>query len=250
MTLASMPDPISILGVEVIPFESYSHAIQCVEERITSRQKTFCVAINPEKIYRAVHDPELLSALGHAEIGICDGVGVVLAARILYGPGLTRCTGVDLFFRIVAQAAERGWKIFLLGASPKSNEEACKKLLLQYPNLQVVGRHDGYFQDDARVVEQINRSGADILFVAMGSPRQEIWIDRYRQSIDASLCMGVGGTFDVLSGQVRRAPAFFRRTGTEFLFRLVSEPRRWRRQLALPLFMVSVLKRKLIRSAS
>ncbi len=110
-------------------------------------------------------------------------------------------------------------------------------LLKSYPGLSIVGRHDGYFKNSGKVIEDINRSEADILFVAMGSPKQEQWLSENWDTIQASFCMGVGGTFDVVSGKVKWAPTICRKTGTEWLYRLVSEPKRWRRQLALPKFI-------------
>lgn len=239
-------EPLSILGVGVLPFGLYDEAVAYVERTITSGQKSFGVAINPEKLYQAAQDDELMAALAQADMCICDGVGVALAARLLHGRWLKRCTGCDLFFRLIARAAEKGWRVFLLGASPESNEGACDVLIRRYPGLRIAGRRDGYFTESGEVVRQVNASGADLLFVAMGSPRQELWIAEHRQELDAPFCMGVGGTFDVVSGKARRAPAVFRRTGTEFLFRLLSNPARWRRQAVLPLFLLKVLQEGLV----
>lgn len=241
----SMPGPLSIMGIKVVPFESYSQVVDCVAERIKTKTKSFCVAINPEKVYRAGRDERLRAVLERADFGICDGVGVSIAAGVLYGHRIPRCTGVDLFYQLIEQASTFGWNIFVLGASPEVNEAACRKLQERYPALKIVGRRDGYFKDTAAVIDQINASGADILFVAMGSPRQEFWISENQAAIQASFCMGVGGTLDVVSGKLKRAPRVFRTTGTEFLYRLISEPKRWRRQIALPIFMFSVLRKKI-----
>ena len=234
------PPPLSILGVSVVPFESYSQAVACVEEAVAARRKTFCVAINPEKVYRAMNDPRLMAALGEADFGICDGIGIVLAAKVLHRQHIGRCTGCNLFFHLVARGEEAGWRIFMLGASAASNERACAELRRRHPGLRIVGRRDGFFEDSAEVVRQINASEADVLFVAMGSPKQEFWIAEHRGEIQAPFCMGVGGTFDVISGVAKRAPRFFCETGTEFVYRLLCNPWRWRRQLALPLFMMKV----------
>jgi N-acetylglucosaminyldiphosphoundecaprenol N-acetyl-beta-D-mannosaminyltransferase len=238
------------MGVDVIPFESYSDATRCVAQLVAGRDKVFCVAINPEKVFRAGKDPRLLAALRTAEIGICDGIGIVIGARILQGRRLRRCTGCDLFFRLLAEGAEKGWKIFLLGASRESNSKTAARLATMFPHLRRVGRRDGYFPDSGEVVREINESGADLLFVAMGSPRQEFWITEHRQQLDVPFCMGVGGTFDVVSGATTRAPRIFRKTGTEFLFRLIADPRRFRRYLALPRFVMQVLGRRLLGPAA
>ena len=246
-TTGVLPKPLWIMDVPVTPFESYSQAIECVEAAITARRKTLCVAINPEKVQRAQRDVALRTLLQQAEITICDGIGVALGARVLHGRRLARCTGVDTFMNLIAAAAHRGWKVFLLGASPETNAKAHQRLREQHPGLQIVGRHDGYFSDAGPIIEQINASGAELLFVAMGSPRQEFWIMKHRQKLNTPFCMGIGGTLDVAAGTVKRAPSFWRKTGTEFLYRLLSQPQRIRRQLVLPLFAAGVLKRALWR---
>ena len=241
-TTGKLPRPVRVMGVDVTPFASYAQALSCVEEAIDSGRKSFWVAVNPEKVYRAWHDPGVMSVLNEADVGICDGSGVSLAAKLLFGSGLPRCTGCDLFFRLMALAAKRGWGVFLLGASPESNEGACRNLEGRFPGLRVVGRRDGYFRDSADVVEQINASGADLLFVAMGSPKQEYWIAEHRGKLNAAFCLGVGGSFDVASGKTKRAPKVFQRTGTEFLFQLMVQPRRLKRKIVYTPFLLEVLK--------
>lgn len=241
----SLPESVPVLGVNITPFSSYSHATSCIGTFIQTRKKAFCVAINPEKIYRGLNDEELKKLLNSAEIGICDGVGAALALWILQGKTAPRITGVALFYELIREAAQQGWKVFLLGAAPESNQGASKKLLEAYPTLAVVGEIDGYFHSSREVVSKINLSGADIVFVAMGSPKQELWIAEHRDAIDAPFCMGVGGTFDVVSGKAKWAPAWCRKTGTEWLYRLIREPKRWRRQLVLPKFVWAVLKHRI-----
>lgn len=232
-----LPKPLPLMGVKVTPFAGYEHAIDVVSTLLTSGKKAFSVAINPEKIYRASYDPQVRNLLNQAEICICDGIGTALAVRVLHGRKMERITGVSLFFALIKAAAQRQWKVFLLGAAPDVNEAAAEKLLEDYPGLKIVGRQDGYFQDSAAVVSAINDAGAQLVFVAMGSPRQEIWITENRDKLNAPFCMGVGGSFDVVCGKVEWAPAFYRKTGTEWLYRLVKEPKRWKRQLALPKFL-------------
>ena len=240
------PAPLDITGIPVVPFETYDQALKSVEQSIEAGRRSFCVAINPIKIYNAWHDPELLTLLRQADFGICDGVGVSIASRLLHGRSIKRITGCDLFFRLLGLASEKGYGVFLLGASTQANAAARAALQKTHPELQIAGWHDGYFQDSQKVVEEINASGADLLFVAMGSPKQEQWIWRHRQSIKASFCMGVGGSLDIASGSLRRAPRVFRMTGTEFLFRFALEPRkRLVHQLILLRFLLRVLGRKL-----
>jgi len=243
-----LPRALEIMGVGVVPFRSYEDVSGYVSKSIALRRKSLCIAINPEKVYRAVHDPDLRALLDRADVvTICDGIGVSIAAKVLHGKALRRVTGCDLFMRLIAAAEVEGWRVFLLGASPESNEQACTRLRERHPNLKIVGHHHGYFDDPEAMISQINATGEDLLFVAMGSPRQEYWIARNREAIAAPFCMGVGGTLDVVSGRAKRAPKLFRTTGTEFLFRLMANPRRWRRQLVLPLFMLAVLWQRLSR---
>jgi N-acetylglucosaminyldiphosphoundecaprenol N-acetyl-beta-D-mannosaminyltransferase len=216
--------------------------VQLARTRIRSRKSTFCVAINPEKIYRARQDPELAGILEQADLRICDGVGVSLAARLLHKTHLPRCTGIDLFLTMVGLAAEEGWKVFLLGASPDSSQKARIVLASAFPGLRIAGSQHGFFDDSAAVVKRINDSGADLLFVAMGSPRQEYWISEHRPQLKPCFLMGVGGSLDVVSGAAQRAPDILRKTGLEWLYRLLLQPTRIRRQASLPGFAVKVLR--------
>lgn len=240
------PTPVNVMGVSVVPFETYDQALRSIEETIAAKEKSFWVAINPIKVYNAWHQPELRDLLRQTDVGICDGVGVSVASRILHGRGMKRITGCDLFFKLLSRAAQKQWGVYLLGASPESNAAARQGLEKMYPDLKIVGWQDGYFQDSEKVVEQINASKADLVFVAMGSPKQEEWIARHRHAINASFCMGVGGSFDIASGNIRRAPRLFRMTGTEFLFRLAMEPRkRLSNQKVLMNFLLRVIGRKI-----
>lgn len=237
-----IPEPLDIVGVPVVPFETYDQVLQCIERTLIRRQKSFWVAINPQKCYRAWHEPELLAVLNQADAGICDGVGVSVASRLLHARGINRITGCDLFFRLVARAAQKGWRVFLLGASEQSNSRACSALCEKYPGLRIVGRHCGFFDDDGRIVAQINASRADLLFVAMGSPRQEYWIAQHRAALEAPFCLGVGGSFDVAAGTITRAPALLRKIGAEWLYQLVTEPgKRFKRQTVYVPFLLRVI---------
>jgi len=244
---AHIPTPLDIMGIPVVPFESYDQALECVEEIIELDRKSFWVAINPVKIYHAWHKPDLLDILRQIDVGICDGVGVSIASMILHGRNIKRCTGCDLFFKLLFLASQKGWGVYLLGASTQSNAAARSELQKMYPDLRIVGWQDGYFEDSRKVIEQINSSKADLLFVAMGSPKQEQWICRHRHAIEANFCMGVGGSFDIASGRLRRAPKVFRIAGMEFLFRLIREPlKRWPIQKVLFSYFLRVIGKKMV----
>lgn len=254
--MPTIPTAIEVMGVRVTPFASYNEAVSCVGRFLESGAQSLWVAINPQKIYRAWHEPELMELLQRCDAGIIDGVGVSLASKVLHNRMLPRCTGCDLFFELIEASAHNGWKVFLLGASPESNAAAAENLQRRWPGLSIVGRRDGFFSDDQEVIEQINRSGADLLFVAMGSPRQEYWLDKHRHALRPRFLLGVGGSLDVASGANPRAPMIFRKTGTEFLYQLFKQPWRWRRQIIYTPFMLKVLgariagrRRKRIRSA-
>jgi len=207
------------------------------------------MAINPEKVCFAHADGHFREVVRDANVHICDGIGTALAVRLLWRLRIPRITGVELFHEMLAQADEKGWRVFLLGASGETSREAVRRIEQAYPRLQVAGACDGYFEADGPVVEQINAARTDLLFVALGSPRQERWIAAHRDRLQAPFCMGIGGSLDVLSGRVKRAPSLFRKTGTEWLYRLIREPRRWRRQLVLPWFAWEVLLQRCRRSA-
>jgi N-acetylglucosaminyldiphosphoundecaprenol N-acetyl-beta-D-mannosaminyltransferase len=166
---------------------------------------------------------------------------VALAVRLLHGRSIGRVTGVQLFFDLIAAAEQEKLRVFLLGASPESNERTYRSLLERRPRLDIVGRHHGYFDSDESIVEMINAAEPEMLFVAMGSPKQEYWMARHRNRLNVAFMMGVGGAFDVASGNVKRAPALFRRTGTEFLYRFYRQPRRFINMVPLSRFALAVL---------
>jgi len=242
-TTAGVPEPLDLFGVGVTPFVSYGQAVDCVGRLIDDGRQACCVAVNPEKIHRAGSDPELAARLAGFEMAICDGMGAKIAVRLLHGRSIPRITGIALFLSLLEAAGRRGWPVFLLGASEEVNRRAAAVATERYPGLEVAGRCNGYFSDTAAVVEQVNGSGARVLFAALGSPTQEEWITTHRRLLAPRFLMGVGGSFDVLAGRVPRAPRPFRATGMEFLYRLLLEPQRCRRQSVLPRFALQVLRR-------
>jgi len=243
---ATTPERIEIMKVPITVFDSYEYASRFLAQNARRRHRALCVAINPIKVYKAWKDKQLWNTINAADFCLCDGVGMAAAVRLLHGRTIPRITGIQLFFDLVTQAEVQGLKIFLLGAKPRSNQGAYERLQQRHPRLQIVGRNHGYFHDSDAVVRQINDSQADMLFVAMGSPRQEKWLAQYRDRIDTPFCMGVGGSFDVLGGTARRAPHVFQRTGTEWLYRLIVQPKRLREQIVLPLFALRVLRQFLV----
>jgi len=232
-----------ILGVRVGNF-TYDTLLAEVERVMAEGRKTMIVAINPEKVMKARTDAALRKLLNEAEMPIADGIGVVLASRLRGGAIRERVTGIETMLCLCRHAAAKGYPVFLLGAKPGVAEQAARILQERYPGLAVAGTQHGYFKDEREVVERINRSGARLLFVAMGSPRQEYWIRRHMDELAPRVFQGVGGSFDVICGNIPRAPVWMQRMGLEWLYRLLKEPTRWRRQLALPKFLWLVLTRK------
>ncbi len=200
------------------------------------------VTANPELVVAAQSDPELARAVRAASLVVADGIGVVWASRRFRRPLPERVPGIELMELLCARAAEEGWRVFLLGGLAGVAEQAAAALQRRWPTLQVAGTHHGYFSEDDAVVEQVARSGAELLFCGLGSPRQELWLHRHLHPLGVRLAMGVGGSLDVLAGRTPRAPGWVRRLHLEWLYRLARQPWRWRRQLALPRFAWMVLR--------
>lgn len=231
----------TILGVKVSN-ETYDTLSKKCLTHIEKKEQAFIVAINPEKIMLASNDEKLQQLLNQADYQIPDGIGVILASKLQKGTINERITGVDLMERLIEDAASHKKKVFFYGGKPGVAESAKKALEEEYAGLSVVGVLDGYQKDEQKVIDTINQQAPDYLFVALGSPKQEQWIVKHKKHLNVSIFQGVGGSFDVFSGNVKRAPAFFRKTGTEWLYRLLKEPKRIKRQLNLPRFLVKVMK--------
>ena len=203
----------------------------------------YIVAVNPEKMFALKRNPELKAFCEGASLLIPDGIGVVTAGHLLYGAKMRRVAGADLMQEICARSAERGHRIYMYGGKEDVSAAAVGELRRRYPGIHIVGRANGYVQsaDVSELIKDINDSGADIVFVALGSPRQEMWIRDHKAELNVKLCQGIGGTLDTIVGTVKRAPALFRQMGLEWLYRLLKEPSRARRQMVLPLFALQVL---------
>lgn len=217
-------------------------AVEACIRMVADERPHLVVTANPEAVVRAQDDPEFAEVLRRADLVVADGIGVVWASRRLRRPLPMRVPGIELMEALCAHAARAGLRIFLLGGAEGVAEQAARTLLRRYPGLRIAGTHHGYFAEDEPVVERIAGARADLLFVGMGMPRQEKWLSRRLPDLGVRLAMGVGGSLDVLAGRVRRAPGFVQRMRLEWLYRLLREPRRWRRQLALVRFVRAVLR--------
>ena len=205
--------------------------VEWIEARIESRQFTQHVVVNVAKLVNMQRDAELAASVRACDIVNIDGMGVVWGARLMGFPVRERVAGVDLFERLLQMAAERGLPVFLLGATDAVVARTAAVASARYPALKIAGHHHGYFWDDEEsMVETIRRSGARLLFVAITSPRKENFINRWKDRLGVDFVMGVGGTFDVVAGKVRRAPQWMQRSGLEWVYRVAQEPRRmWKR---------------------
>lgn len=194
------------------------------------------VTINGAMLVQAARVETLRRLFNSASLATADGTGVLVAARILGRPAPERVPGIDLVERLCGLSAREGFRVFLLGARPEVVEAAAEALQQRYPEIRIAGAQHGYFapHEEGRVIQRIREAQPHLLLVAMGSPRQEEWIAVHRESIKAAVCIGVGGTFDVFAGRVRRAPPWVQRAGLEWAYRSMQEPRRWRVIVSLP----------------
>ena len=227
----------SVLGVPLSMVKK-EYLLELIGKTIRKGGRMSIVAINARKILRAVREPEMKRLLMGFDVFLADGSSVVKAAD----HEVERIAGIDLMEDICRCSGQTGAKIFFYGASEESNEGARRKLKEMYPDMRIAGYCNGY--EDADVLERINKSGANVVFVAKGTPLQEQWIMKNGEKICASVLMGVGGSFDVFSGKVRRAPDIVQKYGFEWLYRMILEPKRLRQIPELAEFRRLVKKEK------
>jgi len=209
--------------------------------------------VNVDKLVKFQRDPELRAALLDCDLITADGQAVVWASRLVGKPLKQRVTGIDLFGRLIERCAIEGLRPYLLGARQEVVERVVEILRSRHPTLRVAGSRNGYWTpaEEPAVVAGIRSAKPDVLFVAMGSPQKELFIRRWKQELQVPFVMGVGGTFDVVAGRVRRAPAWMQRAGLEWFYRFCQEPRRlWRRYFVEDLAFLPLLWREFRRSRS
>lgn len=239
-----MKQKVNILNVE---FENKTKAevTNLLIHRIDTNHKTFIVTANPEIVMFAQRHPDYKQALDKADFIVPDGIGVILAAKLIKQPLQERIAGFDLMYELLAIANQKAWNVYFLGAKKEVIERAVQNISKTFPNLSVSGYHHGYFDlNDETIAQKVNASQPDLVFVALGYPKQEIWIQKNISSFEKGLFMGVGGSFDVWAGEVKRAPLFWRKLNLEWLYRLIKQPSRWRRMLVLPQFIIKVIKKR------
>lgn len=227
-----MREMIEFMGCRMHPW-TMQETVEEIQRRILAGQFTQHVVVNVAKLVNMRKDAELKASVESCDIVNIDGMGVVWGARFIGHEVPERVAGVDLFHELLAMSAREGFKVFLLGAKEDVVAETARRVADEYPGLNLVGFHHGYFWDDeTAVVEKVRSSGADLLFVAISSPKKENFIARWREKLGVKFVMGVGGTFDVVAGRVKRAPHWMQRAGLEWFYRVLQEPgRMWKRYL-------------------
>ena len=234
---------VDVLGVEFDNL-SLAEAIEAGERLMDGPESRYVATPNPEIVEVCRENEAARRAVNGAALVLPDGVGVVKGAAMLGTPLKEKTPGIEFAAGLMERMARKGKSLFLLGAKPGVAEQAAKRLTEQYPGLRIAGVHHGYFQEDGPVIEAIRQSGADVVFVCLGAPKQEFWMAQHGEQTGAKLLCGLGGSLDVFAGTVKRAPKFFQDHGLEWFYRLCKEPRRLGRMMKLPLFLVHVRQEK------
>ena len=235
---------ITLLGVK-ISSKKMQETLSEISSYIKKGSFHHVITLNAEILYRAQTDPELMEIINAADIVTPDGAGIVWASKVLGKPVQERVTGIDLTLALVEEAQRKGWRLAFFGGKPGVAREAANNLQKKHPKLKIVGTYHGYLssneQDEFR--REMTELNPDILLVAIGAPKQEFWI-RENKELDIPVMMGVGGSLDVIAGKAKRAPKWMQKVHLEWLYRLIREPWRYKRMLALPKFIWLVIKVK------
>ena len=235
---------IDVMGLK---FDSVTmdEALSRAEALLRGDKAAYVVTPNAEIAYEALHDVQLREMLNGADLMLPDGAGVVLASKLLRTPVKQKVAGVDFAAGLLGILERNGESLYLLGGKPGIGELAAQKMLEAHPQLRIAGIADGYFRDEAPVIEKINASGADALFVCLGAPKQERFMVQHQQELHVHLMAGLGGSLDAFAGTVQRAPEWMIRLNLEWLYRLIREPKRFRRMLRLPKYLWAVMLKRI-----
>lgn len=235
---------VNVLGVGIDNL-TLSEAVDKALSLISEHRCAYMVTPNPEIVMAAWDDPKVSKAIENADLVIPDGVGVMQAARILGTPLREHMPGIDAATEIIKRLASRGGSVFLYGARPGVAEKAAERMKQCFPGLVICGTNDGYGNDDGAVVSKINAAKPDFVMVCLGVPKQELWMAKHAAKLDAGLMAGLGGTIDVFSGQVKRAPLIWQKLKLEWLYRCFEEPKRFRKVKRIPQFIIKAWRKRL-----
>lgn len=219
------------------------------EEAFRDKSYFQIVTGNALMLMEARHSIALRSVLENSNLVTIESSGLAFASRLYGGRPVERLAGIDLAFRLCEMAAQKQYPVFLLGGKPGVAEDAAASLQKKISNLIIAGTQDGYFSEsqNTKIAHQIKSCGAGLILVALGAPRQELWVAKVKKELPPAIVIGVGGSFDVWSGRVKRAPEVFQKWGLEWLYRLIQEPYRYQRMLKLPVFALLVLFERISR---
>ncbi|MBS4204760.1 WecB/TagA/CpsF family glycosyltransferase [Lederbergia citrea] len=239
-----MPDKVNILGVE-FDHTTKQEMVNQLHDNIKMNKKTFVVTANPEIVMEATMNTTFKDTLRDADHIIADGIGVILGAKILKKPLPERIPGIELMEELLHIANQESLNVFFLGSREDVIKQTVQNVKKDYPNLIIGGYHHGFFKEnDQQILNMVKNANSDLIFVALGFPKQEYWIQNHIDSFHKGIFMGVGGSFDVLAGTVKRAPAIWRKLNLEWLHRLLQQPSRWKRMIVLPIFVKKVWQSK------
>lgn len=241
-----MLERIEVLGVP-IDRVNMNQSLDWVERMVAGDKPEGIFSLNAEIVVMAQANPVLLNLFRDGGLLIPDGIGVIVAAKLLGLGRIEQVPGCELMPAICERAAEKGFSVFLFGAASDVNKKAQDVLRARFPGIRIAGARDGYIKDEEmpQLIDEINASGAQILFVGLGCPRQELWVEKYLPQLDVKVCQVVGGTFDVIAGTVKRAPFVFRKMYLEWFYRLALQPKRALRQTALLRFAFQVVRKRI-----
>jgi N-acetylglucosaminyldiphosphoundecaprenol N-acetyl-beta-D-mannosaminyltransferase len=235
---------VSILGIK-FENKAFNEMFLTIKEHIIKEEKRFIVTANPEIVMYAKNNRYYNEIIQSADYVVPDGNGIIMASTIIKTPLKERVTGFDLMMELLNLANDQQLKVYLLGGKQEINKEAVSNINRKFPNLQLVGSHHGYFDiDQKEIPNEIENLKPDLIFVALGFPRQEEWISKYFSQFQKGIFIGVGGSIDVISGRAKRAPLIWQNLKVEWLYRLLKQPSRWKRMLVLPKFLIEIFKFK------
>ncbi|WP_026567725.1 WecB/TagA/CpsF family glycosyltransferase [Bacillus sp. UNC41MFS5] len=239
---------VNILGINFLN-KRFNEVVEILKKSIRDQGKSFIVTANPEIVMYAKDHPDYQTIVRSADMVVPDGTGIIIASKILNEPIYERVTGYDLTIRLLEEANKNKWSIYLLGGKEETNQKAAANIQRQFNQVQIAGNHHGFFDwQKNTITSEIIAKGPDIIFVALGFPKQEKWIAENLPHFSKGLFIGVGGSIDVLAGEVQRAPQIWQKINLEWFYRLITQPSRWRRMLAIPKFLFQIFKVKLTRN--